>query len=212
MHRHVRRVGDKASLAVEQGAGEVEPLLDVDRIGGVLQRHAHLLGDRHEEMVEDLEHDRVGLGADRLAPRHGLDAGHQHMVFRRDRRAPALFDDDRLMRLDDERRPVDFGADGKRLAQKDIRLAPAPMRKEARRAGGSAAATAGAADAVSDRVYRLRSASRAAPPTASADTASMAIALSRSMKPKRLLCALSNARRIAAGVDSGTSIVVSEPE
>ena len=81
MHRHVRGVGDEAALAVEHGAGKVEPLLDVDRIGGVLQRHPHLLGDRHEEMVEDLEHDRVGLGADRLAPGHRLDAGHQHMVF-----------------------------------------------------------------------------------------------------------------------------------
>jgi hypothetical protein len=40
----------------------------------------------------------------------------------------------------------------------------------------------------------------------------MTIALLRSMKPKRLLWALSNARRMAAGVESGTSIVVSEPE
>jgi hypothetical protein len=40
----------------------------------------------------------------------------------------------------------------------------------------------------------------------------MTIALARSTKPKRLLCALSNVRRIAAGVESGTSIVVSEPE
>ena len=53
MHRHVRRIGDEASLTVEHRAGKVEPLLDVDRIGGVLQRHPHLLGDRHEEMIED---------------------------------------------------------------------------------------------------------------------------------------------------------------
>ena len=127
MHGHVRRVGDQAPLAVEQSAGKVEPLLDVDRIGGVLQRHPHLLGDRHEEMVEDLEHDRVGFGSDRLAPRHRLDTGHHHMVFRCDLGAPALFDDDRLMRLDDERRPIDARADGKRFAQEDIRLSPAPM-------------------------------------------------------------------------------------
>ena len=55
-----------APSRVEDGAGEIEPLLDVDRIGGVLQRHAHLLGDRHEEVVEDFQHHRVGLGADRL--------------------------------------------------------------------------------------------------------------------------------------------------
>ena len=54
-----------APVAVEHRAGEIEPLLDVDRIGGVLQRHAHLLGDRHEQIVEDFEHDRVGFGAER---------------------------------------------------------------------------------------------------------------------------------------------------
>ncbi len=74
MHRHVRGVGDEAPLAVEEGAGKVEPLLDVHGIGCVLERHAHLLGDRHEEMVEDLEHDRISFGADRLAMRHGLDS------------------------------------------------------------------------------------------------------------------------------------------
>ena len=87
-------------------------------------------------MVEDLEHDRVGLGADRLTPGHRLDACHHDMVFCCDLGAPALFDDDCLMRLDDERRPIDGGADEKRLAQKDLRLAPGPMRKEARHAGG----------------------------------------------------------------------------
>ena len=64
MHRHVRGVGDQRAVAVEHRAGEIEPLLDVDRIGGVLQRHAHLLGDRHEQIVEHFEHDRIGAGAD----------------------------------------------------------------------------------------------------------------------------------------------------
>ena len=66
MHRHVRRVGDQVARGIEQRAGEVEPLLDVDRVGGVLQPQAHLLGDGHEQVVEDLEHHRVGLGADRV--------------------------------------------------------------------------------------------------------------------------------------------------
>ena len=65
MHRHVRRVGDQRAVGVEHGAGEIEPLLDVDGVGGVLQRHAHLLRDRHEEVVEHFEHHRVGVGADR---------------------------------------------------------------------------------------------------------------------------------------------------
>ena len=66
---------------VEDRAGEVEPLLDVHGIGRVLQRHAHLLGDRHEQIVEDLEHHRIGFCADR----GGLDqrlCAHQHeMIF-----------------------------------------------------------------------------------------------------------------------------------
>ena len=68
MHRHVRRVGDQRPSCVEHRAGEVEPLLDVHRIGGVLQRDAHLLGDRHEQVVEHLQHHRVGFGADRNMP------------------------------------------------------------------------------------------------------------------------------------------------
>ena len=82
MDRHVRRVGDERAGRVEDGAGEVEPLLDVDRRGGVLQRHAHLLGDRHEEIVEDFEQDRVGLGAERRLPALLLDAAQQHVVPR----------------------------------------------------------------------------------------------------------------------------------
>ena len=49
------------------------------------------------------------------------------------------------------------------------------------------------------RIGRVRSAKRAAPPAASADTASMTSALARSMKPKRCLWARSKARRIAEG-------------
>jgi hypothetical protein len=64
VHRHVRRVGDQLPIGVEQRAGEVQPLLDVHRVGRVLQPQAHLLGDVHEEVVEHLQHHRVGLGAD----------------------------------------------------------------------------------------------------------------------------------------------------
>ena len=64
VHRHVRGVGDQAAFGVEDRAREVEPLLDVDRVRGGLQPHPHLLGDRHEQVVEDLEHHRIGAGAD----------------------------------------------------------------------------------------------------------------------------------------------------
>ena len=56
VHRDVRRIGDQRALRVEDRAGEIEPLLDVHGRRGGLQRDAHLLGDGHEQVVEDLEH------------------------------------------------------------------------------------------------------------------------------------------------------------
>ena len=69
MHRDMRGVGDEAPGGIENGAGEVEPLLDVDRARGVLQRIAHLLGDGREELVEHFEQHRVWLGIERRARR-----------------------------------------------------------------------------------------------------------------------------------------------
>ena len=72
----MRRVGDQRAGRVEQGAGEIEPLLDVDRRCGRLERDPHFLGDRHEEVVEDFKSDRVdfgpGGGRDR-APRRAFE-------------------------------------------------------------------------------------------------------------------------------------------
>ncbi len=68
VHRHVRGVGDEAAVGVEQGAGEVEPLLDVHRAGGALQRGAHGLGHAHEAAVEQLQGHGIG-------PVQGLDGG-----------------------------------------------------------------------------------------------------------------------------------------
>ena len=105
MHRHVRGVGDQHAVGVEQRAGEVEPLLHVDRVGGVLQRDAHLLGDRHEEVVEHLEHDRVGARADRGLAGERLDPAQHQVVARGELGLPAGLDHDGGGRLDDDRRP-----------------------------------------------------------------------------------------------------------
>ena len=107
MHRHVRCVGNQRTLGVEHRAREIEPLLDVDRVGGVLQRYPHLLGDRHEQIVEHFEHHRIGLGADRAAARERHDALEHKVVLGRERGAPAGFDHDRLMRLDHDRGAVE---------------------------------------------------------------------------------------------------------
>ena len=91
----MRRVGDQPAVGVEERAGEIEPLLDVHGIGGVLQRHAHLLGDRHEEIVEHLEHDRVALGAHREGPLERDNAGENQVALRREFGLPAGLDDGR---------------------------------------------------------------------------------------------------------------------
>ena len=107
VHGHVRRIGDEIAWRVDERAGEVEPLLDVHRVSGVLERRAHLLGDRHEEVVEDLEHDRIGFRAELLAARLGCRAREHEMAEVRDLRRPAFLDDVRPGRLDDDRGAVD---------------------------------------------------------------------------------------------------------
>ena len=62
MDRDVRGVHDQVAAGREQGATEVQPLLDVDARGRVPQRYAHLLGNAHEVVVEDLQHHGVGVG------------------------------------------------------------------------------------------------------------------------------------------------------
>ena len=87
MHRHMRRIGDQRACPRKDRAGEIEPLLDIDRIGGVLQRHAHLLGDRHEQVVEHFQHHRIGFGADGVAARQRDDACEHEVVLRGERLA-----------------------------------------------------------------------------------------------------------------------------
>ena len=79
VHRHVGCVGDEVALGVEQCAAEVQPLLDVDRVGGVLQLQTHLLGDVHEQVVEHLQQHRVGRGACGIGDVAGA-AALQHQV------------------------------------------------------------------------------------------------------------------------------------
>ena len=124
MHRHVRRIGDERAVAVKHRAGEIEPLLDVHRIGGVLQRHAHLLGDRHEQVVEHFEHHRIGVGADRARALEFLHPPQHQVILRRQLGLPAVLDDDRLMRLDDDGGAFDFLTRRKRVARVDQRALP----------------------------------------------------------------------------------------
>ncbi len=71
--RDVRGVGDQGAARVEDGARKVQPLLDVDRIGGGAQGLAHLLGAGHEAAVEHLQHDGIDIRADGRAGGQGKD-------------------------------------------------------------------------------------------------------------------------------------------
>ena len=65
MNGDVRSIGHQTSPPVKEGTGEIQPLFDVHRDAGLLQTGAHLLGNRHEAMAEQLQIDRVrisGLG------------------------------------------------------------------------------------------------------------------------------------------------------
>ena len=88
----MRGIGDQPPGAVEQRAGEVEPLADVDRSGGARERRAHLFGNRHEQPVEDLEPDRIGLGpAGKGGSARGV-AGEAQGAVMVDTQGPAGFD------------------------------------------------------------------------------------------------------------------------
>ena len=124
VHRHVRRVGDQRTLGVEQRAGEVQPLLDVDRVCGVLQPQAHLLGDVHEQVVEDLEHHRVGGGADGLRGGAWPNPTQRQRAVGTDLRLPAGLDHRGRVALGDHCRAVEGRAGSQGLALVQCGLAP----------------------------------------------------------------------------------------
>jgi len=71
----------------------VEPFLDVDRSSRVLEYEAHLLGDVHEQVVENLELYRIDRGANGGAIRERHDAVEHKIAGWRRGRSPAGFDD-----------------------------------------------------------------------------------------------------------------------
>ena len=88
MHRHVRRVRHEIALGIKDRTGEIESLLDVDRIARVRKRHAHLLCNRHEQVVEHFEQYRVGRGADGVSTLSLFGAFKYEVIVWRDNSAP----------------------------------------------------------------------------------------------------------------------------
>jgi hypothetical protein len=89
MDRHMRRICDQIGFDVEQRARKVEPFLDIHRIRRIGERNAHLLGDRHEEIVEDFEQHRIGRRADRVGAAWRRNPRHDQMVERGQVGAPS---------------------------------------------------------------------------------------------------------------------------
>ena len=124
VHRHVRRVGDQVAFGVEQRAAEVQPLLDVDRVRGVLQLQPHLLGDVHEQVVEHLQQHRVdGCARCKLNSARRNPLQHQ-MVKSRQAGAPAGLHHGRRVLLGDDGRAVDHVARTQVFAHDQRRVVP----------------------------------------------------------------------------------------
>jgi hypothetical protein len=124
MYGHMRGIGDKLALGIEERAGEIETLLDVHRIGGLFERDAHLLGNRHEQIVENFQHHRIGPGSDRGFFRRPGGARQQHMELGRELRLPTGFDDCGIVGFDNEGRAGNHLARSQHCAVKQPRQVP----------------------------------------------------------------------------------------
>ena len=122
----MRRVRDQVAGRVKQRATEIEPLLDVDRVGGVLQLQAHLLGDVHEQVVEHFEQHRVYRGASgkSLLARHAAAKGQ--MIEGRHFGVPAVFHHGGRILLGDDGRAAHAVTRAQVLTQQQRRLQPTP--------------------------------------------------------------------------------------
>src|ERR1700722_20972678 len=64
MYGHMRRICHQPPLVIKQRTREIKPFLDIDGVSGILQYRSHLLGNRHEHVVEKLEQHRIDRGTD----------------------------------------------------------------------------------------------------------------------------------------------------
>src|SRR5436189_4073539 len=74
-------LGDRAQLAIEEGAREIAARLDVGRVCRAPQRGAHLLGDGQQRVADDLEADGIDVGGQRAS--RGRHAGSVTRCIRR---------------------------------------------------------------------------------------------------------------------------------
>ena len=91
MYRHMRGVSDQLAFHIEERTGKIQPLFDIDRIGGIGKRCPHLLGNIHKQVVKHLQHDRVCISTHRPACLQRLVATQQKLPPGIKCGLPALF-------------------------------------------------------------------------------------------------------------------------
>ena len=124
----MRCVGNQVARGIKQRAAEVQPLLDIDRVRGVLQLQAHLLGNVHEQVVEHFEEYRVNR---RTCCKFNstLRPSVQHQVVKRCQVClPAGLNDRRCILLGNDGRARDDVAGLKVFAHHQRRIVPLPAR------------------------------------------------------------------------------------
>src|SRR5450755_3576391 len=78
MHRYVRRLGDEASMQIEERAGEVAPLFNVGRVAAAREHDAHLFRDGGERASKEFQADRI----DRVLLAHMFSPGRDsHLLL-----------------------------------------------------------------------------------------------------------------------------------
>ena len=190
-----------AAGSVEERAGEIEPLADVDRDGRRLQHGAHLFRHLHEPVVEELE--LRGIGASRVdwpTPAAASCRSEAERAVGQALGRPAGLDDGRGVGLDDERRACERRARGKRGALDERHLAPA-----VEPGVDAAGRTLARGPATATRASRS--------PVTTASTASVATSGSESggAKPKRRVNTARNSRNTSASGAWAISSAVSVP-
>src|SRR5258708_30017181 len=106
MNGNMRSIGDERALLVEDRAGKIEPLLDIDARCRRLERDSHFLGNRHEEIVENFEANRIDICADGLGAAERDYSGENESPIEGPFGAPPLPHEYGRSRFENERRSI----------------------------------------------------------------------------------------------------------
>src|SRR5689334_18155751 len=107
MHRNMGCVGNERAFGIEDRAGEIEALLDVDAGRRRLESDPHFFGNGHEEVVEYLQANGIDVRADRLCPFEGHRTGDDERALARALCAPAWLDDNGRSGIENEGGPLE---------------------------------------------------------------------------------------------------------